>query len=122
MNHKILFVNNHSTTLLIEQVLFARHSDYCLIPARDGLDAIQKAIAERPSLILMDATAANIDASREMRKNEQLKRVPILLVSSPSEFAPAANNPGNGDQDAPLGWTQLFDMVDTYLTTRAAHR
>jgi CheY-like chemotaxis protein len=121
MNHKILFVNNHSTTLLIEQVLFARHSDYCLIPARDGLDAIQKAVTERPSLILMDATAANIDASREMRKIEQLKRVPILLVSA-TEPAPAANNLGNCDPDAPLGWTQLFDMVDTYLTARAAHR
>ncbi|HEY7405615.1 MAG TPA: hypothetical protein VIB39_18975 [Candidatus Angelobacter sp.] len=124
MNHKILFVNNHSTTVLIEQVLFARRPGYCLISARDGEDAIQKARAERPHLILMDATPANIDASRQIRKIEGLQRVPILLVSSASEPAMVESSPGDNvgnDLTSPLAWTQLFDMVDTYLAGRTAN-
>jgi CheY-like chemotaxis protein len=119
MKLKILFVDDCSTTLLLEQMRFAGRADYDLVLARNGWEAVQKAACEQPNLILMDATEANIAASQEMRKIEQLKRVPILLVSTASEPAPLANNAG--DVDAPLAWTQLFEMVDTYLTARGAN-
>src|SRR5215471_877724 len=125
MNHKILFVDDCSTTLLLEQMRFAGRSDYNLELARDGQEAIQKAVREQPNLILMDATPQNVESCREMRKIEKLKRVPILLVSSAGEPSPIENgipdSVGN-DQTAPLMWKQLFEVVDTYLAGRGTAR
>lgn len=122
MKHRILFVNDCSTSLLLEQMRFAGRSDYNLVLARDGWEAIQKAVRQKPNLILMDATPQNIEACREMRKIEKLQRVPILLVSSAVEHGSSGNGAGrsNSDQTTPLMWNQLIDMVDTYLTNRGA--
>lgn len=121
MSHRILFVDDCSTTLLLEQMRFAGRSDYNLELARDGQDAIQKAMREQPNLILMDATPQNMEACREIRKIEKLQRVPILLVSSAAEPAPIENslaNAASNGQTAPLMWMGLVEMVDTYLSGR----
>jgi PleD family two-component response regulator len=118
MNHKILFVDDCSTTLLMEQILFARRTDYNIIMARDGQEAIQKAVVEQPGLILMDATLPNMAACREMRKIPELQRVPIILVSSPDGPANPENGFSTGCNDGldkPLNWRALFEMVNTYL-------
>ena len=117
MDHKILFVNDCSTTLLLEQMRFDRRSNYSLIFARDGSEAIQKAMSEQPSLILMDATPQNMEACREIRKIENLQRVPILLISSAVEPGSIGNTPGkaNSDQTSPLMWNQLIEGVNSYL-------
>ena len=44
----------------MEQVLLAKRTDYNLTTARDGREAIEKAIADPPDLILMDATPPNV--------------------------------------------------------------
>lgn len=82
MNPKILLVDDSSTTLLMEQMLFDRYTKYNLVTARDGQEAIQKALAEEPDLILMDVVMPKMDgfdACREMRKLKKLQRVPIIL-------------------------------------------
>jgi CheY-like chemotaxis protein len=88
MNPKILLVDDSSTTLLMEQMLFDKYTKYNLITARDGQEAVQKAAAEEPDLILMDVVMPKMDgfdACREMRKLEKLRRVPIILVTSRGE-------------------------------------
>ncbi|HKR94355.1 MAG TPA: hypothetical protein VJW55_03285 [Candidatus Angelobacter sp.] len=111
MDHKILFVNDCSTTLLLEQMRFNGRSNYNLIFARNGSEAIQKAMSEQPSLILMDATPQNIEACREIRKIENLQRVPILLVSSAVEpwSGNAFGNKASSEQTSPLMWNQLIE-------------
>ncbi len=120
MDHKILFVNDCSTTLLLEQMRFDGRSNYNLIFARNGSEAIQKAMSEQPNLILMDATPQNIEACREIRKIENLQRVPILLVSSAVEPWSIGIIPGNkasSEQTSPLMWNQLIEGVNSYLAT-----
>jgi len=120
MDHKILFVNDCSTTLLLEQMRFDGRSNYKLIFARNGSEAIQKAMSERPSLILMDATPQNVEACREIRKIENLQRVPILLVTSAVESWSIGNTPGNranSEQTSPLMWNRLIEGVNSYLAT-----
>ena len=108
----------------MEQVLFAKRTDYNLTTARDGREAIQKAIADPPDLILMDATLPNMDACREMRKIPELQRIPILLVSNGGEPSNIENGfaGGNDDLGKPLNWHGLFEMVDTYLTSHRVNR
>jgi len=124
MSRKIVFVDDCSTTLLMEHVLFAKRTDYNLTTARDGREAIEKAIEDPPDLILMDATLPNIDACREMRKIPELQRIPILLVSNGGEPSNLENSfaSDNVDRGKPLNWHGLFEMVNTYLTRNSVTR
>ena len=124
MSHKVLFVDDCSTTLLIEQMLFAKRTDYNLIMARDGREAIQKAVAEQPDLILMDATPPNMEACRELRKIHNLQRVPIILVSRCDELSNIENGCSGACKEEltePLHWRGLFEMVNTYLAGRGVN-
>jgi len=115
MKHKILFVDDCSTTLLIKQMGYARRSEYHLIMARDGQEALEKAMADPPNLILMDATPRNLEVCREMRKSHNLQDVPILMVSSSVEPSKTDSDEGKGDGANPFSWTQLLEMVNTRL-------
>ena len=125
MKYKILFVTDCSTNLLIEQVLLANCTDCNLIRARHGSEAIQKAAAEQPDLILMDRTPGNLEACREISKMQNLQRIPILMVSTFAGPPPIENGFASGDSDNPatfLKWRGLLDMVDTYLASHSVNR
>lgn len=105
----------------MEQMLFARYANYNLIVARDGREAIEKALAEQPDLILMDVIMPNMDgfnACREMRKMEKLRRVPIILVTSRGEPSNVENGFASGCNDyltKPIDGPALLEMVSAYL-------
>ena len=125
MSRKILFVDGCSATLLMKQMVFARRADYNLIRACDGWEAIQKAVVERPDLILMDGILPNMDVCREMRKIQQLQRVPILLVSRVEGPSNIENDFADGPNDnlaKPLNWRDLYEMVNTYLASHGVNR
>lgn len=109
----------------MEQVLLANCTDCNLIRARHGWEAVQKAAAEQPDLILMDGTLPNMDACREIRKMQNLQRVPILMVTSFGGPPNIENGFANGYSDDPatsLKWRGLLDMVNTYLASRSVNR
>jgi CheY-like chemotaxis protein len=125
MKYKILFVDDCSTSLLMEQVLLANCTDCNLIRARHGREAVQKAQAEQPDLILMDGTLPNMDACRQIRKMENLQHVPILMVTTFGGPSNIENGFASGDNDnmaASLKWRGLLEMVDTYLASRSVNR
>ena len=121
MKYKILFVDDCSTTLRMEQMLFAKRTDHNLIMACNGQEALEKAISELPDLILMEASLPNIKACREMRKVRKLQCVPILMVTNFGGAFEIENSFGSENHDIPatsLKWCGLLEMVNTYL---AAH-
>lgn len=126
MNPKILLVDDSSTTLLMEQMLFDRYTKYNLVTARDGQEAIQKALAEEPDLILMDVVMPKMDgfdACREMRKLKKLQRVPIILVTSRGEPTNVEIGFASGCNDyltKPINGRELLEMVDAYLEAEKA--
>lgn len=128
MNPKILLVDDSSTTLLMEQMLFDRYTKYNLVTARDGQEAIQKALAEEPDLILMDVVMPKMDgfdACREMRKLEKLRRVPIILVTSRGEPANVEIGFASGCNDyltKPINGRELLEMVNAYLAAERQSR
>jgi DNA-binding response OmpR family regulator len=121
MSAKILLVDDSSTTLLMEQMLFTQYTKYGLILARDGHEAIQKAVAEQPDLILMDVIMPKMDgfsACREMRKLEKLQRVPIILVTSRGERRNVEMGFASGCNDyltKPIDGHELLEVVSAYL-------
>jgi two-component system alkaline phosphatase synthesis response regulator PhoP len=125
MKYKILFVDDCSTRLLMEQVLLANCTECNLIRARHAWEALQKAAAEQPDLILMDGTLPNVDVCRQIRKMENLQRVPILMVSAFGESSNIENGFASGHNDNPatsLKWRGLLEMVNTYLASHSVYR
>lgn len=55
------------------------------IPAKHGKEGVDKAISERPSLILMDIMMPGMDgweAARTLRANPETKDIPILAATA----------------------------------------
>jgi DNA-binding response OmpR family regulator len=121
LEKKILLVDDSSTTLLMEEMLFREHTSYKLVLARNGEEAVQTAIAEKPSLILMDVIMPKMDgfaACREMRKHASLKRVPIIMVTSRGESGNVEQGFESGCNDyvtKPINGAELIEIVNGYL-------
>ena len=122
MDKKILLVDDSSTTLLMEEMLFREHTKYELLLARNGEEAIRTAIAEVPSLILMDVIMPKMDgfaACREMRRHPALRRVPIIMVTSRGESRNVEEGFESGCNDyvtKPINGAELIEIVNGYLT------
>jgi two-component system cell cycle response regulator DivK len=80
----ILIVDdNQDSRELVVKVL--RNRGYETIEAVDGEDALAKAIALRPCLILMDISLPKMDGyevTRNIRLNNDLKRVPVIALTA----------------------------------------
>ena len=64
---------------------FLQAKGYCVTTACDGLEAVAKADAEPPQLILMDIDMprmGGLDATRRIRSLPHLKGTPIVVLSA----------------------------------------
>jgi CheY-like chemotaxis protein len=69
---KILLVDDAETILMMERMILNK-AGYELITAKDGQEAVAKATAERPDLILMDVVMPRMngfEACKQIRANE----------------------------------------------------
>ena len=65
--------------------LILKKENYEIYEANDGLEAVQKTKELKPDIILMDAMMPKMDgfeASAEIRKYEEFKRTPILMITA----------------------------------------
>ena len=121
MEKKLLLVDDSSTTLLMEEMLFRTHTKFQLVVARNGEEAVRKALAEMPSLILMDIVMPKMNgfaACREIRKHPALKRVPIIMVTSRGESWNVEEGFESGCNDyvtKPINGAELIEIVNGYL-------
>ena len=80
---KVLIVeDNESLQNLLARIL--EHLDYLPVLASHGKDGLEKAIAEKPDLILMDMQMPVMDgweAARALRANPETKDIPILATT-----------------------------------------
>ncbi len=83
MTKKILVVEDHPdlsniTTLQLERLGFA------VISVNNGMEGVEKAIEEKPQLILMDIRMPGMDGrevTRKIRSNPETKDIPILAIT-----------------------------------------
>ena len=121
MEKKLLLVDDSSTTLLMEEMLFRTHTKFQLVVARNGEEAVRKALAEMPSLILMDIVMPKLNgfaACREIRKHPALKRVPIIMVTSRGESWNVEEGFESGCNDyvtKPFNVADIIQIVNGYL-------
>jgi two-component system, cell cycle response regulator DivK len=84
ISKKILVVeDNEDSRELVVKIL--KNKGYEMIEASDGEEALQKAISERPSLILMDISIPKIDGyevTKRLKSMDELKEIPIVALTA----------------------------------------
>lgn len=121
MPAKVLIVDDSQTTLLMEEMLLKQHTKFDVILAHNGQEAVEKALTELPSLILMDVVMPKLDgfgACKEMRRHPKLRNVPIILVTSRGEPETVEMGFESGCNDyltKPIQSQELIQMVNGYL-------
>src|SRR3954471_6561355 len=85
MAKKVLLVDDSTTTLMMEEMILKQRTAYETFTAKDGLDAIARAVEVTPDLVLMDVVMPRMngfEACKRMRLESSLKNVPIILVTT----------------------------------------
>lgn len=92
--------------------------------ARDGAEAIEKAIAQPPQLILMDIQMPNMDgleAMRQIRSHSQLTHIPIIALTAlamPEDSERCRLAGANEHLLKPVRLTQLVSLIQRYTASR----
>ena len=126
MPPKVLIVDDSSTTLLMEEMLLKKYTKFDVVLARNGHEAVEKAITEQPNLILLDVVMPKMDgfaACREIRKQPSLRAVPIIMVTSRGEPQNVEMGFESGCNDyltKPIDSNELIQMVNGYLAVEKA--
>src|SRR5690349_4150793 len=124
MPRKILLVDDSSTALMMATMILSKRTKHELITATDGEEAIQKAAAEIPDLILMDVVMPNkngFQACREIRSNTKTAHIPVILVTTRGEEECVEIGFESGCNDyitKPINAQELVLVVESYLAEK----
>jgi DNA-binding response OmpR family regulator len=87
MSARILAVDDSPTILeMIKAILIA--GGYEVLTAADGAEALEKARAEKPDLILLDVMLPKLDGYRVCRLlkfDQNYKHIPIIMLTAKTE-------------------------------------
>jgi DNA-binding response OmpR family regulator len=117
---KILLVDDSSTVLLMERMILSK-SEYDVVTARDGQEGVEKALTEKPDLILMDVVMPRMDgfeACRKLREQDDTKSIPVIMVTTRGELASVESGYSSGCNDyvtKPINGLELLAKVRSCL-------
>jgi len=84
MAKKILIVDDSSTSRVMHRYLITKNTNYDVVCAANGLQALDLAETERPDLILMDVMMPDLDGlevCRRLRRGAKTQSVPVVLLT-----------------------------------------
>jgi len=85
IEHKrILLIDDSTIVLRVVQLILSR-GPYEILLAGDGQEGVERALAERPDLILMDCMMPRMDgieALRQLRVNPVTRLIPVIMVTT----------------------------------------
>ena len=117
---RILLVDDSKTALMMEQMLL-EDEPYELSIAMDGEEAVEKALASLPDLILMDVVMPKMtgfEAVERLRQEESTKQIPIIMVTTRGEAENVEKGYATGCTDyvtKPIDGVELLTKIRTYL-------
>ena len=117
---KILIVDDSKTILLMERMILG-NGPWELIVAFDGEDAVEKARAELPDLVLMDVVMPRMngfDACRQLRTHGETAHIPVIMVTTRGETESVEAGFESGCADyvmKPIDPEELIAKVESYL-------
>jgi DNA-binding response OmpR family regulator len=117
---KILLVDDSNTVLLMEKMLLA-HEGYSLVTATNGQEAVQKAVSEKPDLILLDVVMPDFngfEACKRIRSRQETRGIPIIMVTTRSEATNVQIGFESGCNDyvtKPINGVELITKIKNHI-------
>jgi CheY-like chemotaxis protein len=120
VSKKVLIVEDVADVRMMMKILIQTHG-FETVLARDGYEAVEKAIEFRPDLILMDLMLPIMDgfvATQMIREHEELRKIPILALTAYSDMLNGrALEVGFDDViSKPLEFEKLKPLLNQYIT------
>ena len=117
---KILIVDDSNTILMMEKFIL-RNDPFEVVTASNGAEAVEKAAAVLPDLILLDVVMPKMngfDACAAIRGNEATRHIPIIMVTTRGEAINVETGWANGCTDyltKPINAIELLAKVRSFL-------
>ena len=117
---KILYVEDNEDNIYMLKSRLQRRG-YDVVIAMDGEQAVEMALAEEPSLIIMDLSLPNVDgweATRRLKANEKTLHIPVVALSAHAMVGDRemALDAGCDDYDTkPVEFERLLDKMRALL-------
>ena len=121
---KILYVEDNEDNIYMLKSRLERR-DFHVVVAMDGEQAVEMAVAEKPSLIIMDLSLPNVDgweATRRLKANEMTRDIPVIALSAHAMVGDreTALEAGCDDYDTkPVEFQRLLDKMKVLLDKAA---
>lgn len=87
MRKKVLLVDDSATILMMERMILSK-LPFDFVTATNGAEAVAKAAAEHPDLILMDVVMprmGGVEALRRLHQNAKTSSIPVIMVTTRGE-------------------------------------
>jgi len=99
---------------------FLEQKGFEVIVANDGSQAVEKALAEHPDLIIMDLAMPGMDgiqATQAIRQNDEISDIPIVALTAYADFYDErARDVGCNDVvQKPVDFGKLEPIVNNYV-------
>lgn len=117
---KILLVDDSNTALMVERMILNKGA-YDFVVAKDGQEAIDKALVERPDLILMDVVMPKMDgfeACKRLRAQHETASIPIIMVTTRGESENVEKGFSTGCSDyvtKPINSVELLTKIRNFI-------
>lgn len=117
--HILIVEDNQDNRTLLKDMLSMM--EYKITEAVDGVEGVEKAIRDKPSLILMDLSLPQKDgwtATRELKANKEVAHIPIIALTAHAMLGDRERALKAGCDDylsKPINLAELAQKVKTYL-------
>ena len=122
---KVLVVEDHPDMMEILTCQMERMG-FSVIPARHGKEGVEKALEEKPNLILMDIMMPEMDglaATRLIRSNPETQDIPILAATvlfRETDLKSCIDAGCNGYLVKPFTYQELEGKIQEYISDSGA--
>jgi two-component system alkaline phosphatase synthesis response regulator PhoP/two-component system response regulator VicR len=120
VSRRVLAVDDEQAIVRLIEVSMSRHG-YDVITASDGRQALEKAAAERPDIILMDVMMPYVDgfeAIRLLKASESTRDIPVVLLTAKrhdADMLQAIEAGARSYLTKPFAPTELVALVNKIL-------
>ncbi len=117
---KVLLVDDSNTVLMMEQMIL-KSTGLQIVVAHDGEEAVEKALAESPDVIIMDIMMpkmTGLEACRRLRSQDATRSLPIILVTTKGQGQDIEAGYASGCTDyltKPIDAVELVAKIKAHL-------
>jgi len=117
---KILFVDDEADMISTVECRL-KWSNFDVVTASNGKEGLDKAVSEKPNLILLDTNMPvmnGYEMLEQLRKNPQLKKVPVIMLTATCEAQNITKASSYGIADyvtKPFDFTVLMEKISNAL-------